>query len=327
MRLTSKICLATSSCSFCKRTRITNNGPGPPGTLAILASSSQASRNPLTESKGIVARVLPFVPNAPFIFLGGVHTLWYSVFDSECKRTRRVDIMASPACLQWALDSGLGTGPDDPSPLLVAARAGTVDCVRLARSAFCLGWGSKCATEAARGGNVNVLEWWRSQDMPLAEACSLDGRTVEAAVASGCVDTVEWCLQRGCEIGAAVETAARLGRIDILKRFNEDDRAATIYTSWSGGPIAAANGGDVATFKGLMEHIEFGDSEDEILSEALSAAAAGGHTELLRHLEGRRGRRVGGCHPNNRHGCSSSKTPQHPLMGDVEWLFLGRKYV
>ena len=202
--------------------------------------------------------------------------------------------MASPACLQCALDSGLGIGPDGPSPLLVAARAGTVGCVRLARSAFCLGWVSKCATEAARSWNVNVLEWCHSQDMPLAEACSIDGRTVEAAVESGCVDTVERCLQRGCAIGAAVETAARLGRVDILKRFNEDDRADTIYTSWSGGPIAAANGGDVATFKWLMEHIDFGDSEDEKVSEALSTAAAGGHTELLRHWKDETGGGLGG---------------------------------
>ena len=131
--------------------------------------------------------------------------------------------------------------------------------------------------------------------MPLAEACSIEGRTVEAAVESGCVDTVEWCLQRGCAIGAAVETAARLGRVDILKRFNEDDRADTIYTSWSGGPIAAANGGDVATFKWLMEHIDFGDSEDEIVSEALSAAAAGGHTEVLRHWKDEGGGGLGGA--------------------------------
>ena len=176
-------------------------------------------------------------------------------------------------------------------------------------------------------GNVNVLEWCHSQDMPLAEACSIEGRTVEAAVESGCVDTVEWCLQRGCAIGAAVETAARLGRVDILKRFNEDDRPDTIYTSWSGGPIAAANGGDVATFKWLMEHIDFGDSEDEIVSEGAIRGGSRRAYGTTPTLEGRRGRRVGGCHPNNRHGCSSRRTPQHPSMGDVEWLFLGRKYL
>ena len=59
----------------------------------------------------------------------------------------------------------------------------------------------------------------------------------------------EWCLQRGCAISAAVETAAPLRIVDIPKRFNEDDRADTIYTSRSGGPIAAANGWDMATLK------------------------------------------------------------------------------
>ena len=113
------------------------------------------------------------------------------MFDSDCKRTRHLDTMASRACLQRALDSSRGTGPDDPSPLLVAAMAGTGDCVRLARRAFCLGWGSNCAAEAARGGNVNALEWRHSQDMPLAEGCSIDRRRVEAAVGNECVDTVE----------------------------------------------------------------------------------------------------------------------------------------
>ena len=37
--------------------------------------------------------------------------------------------------------NGLGTGSDDPSALLVVARAGTGDFVRLARNASCLGWG------------------------------------------------------------------------------------------------------------------------------------------------------------------------------------------
>lgn len=146
--------------------------------------------------------------------------------------------------------------------------------MNMAIDAKCLGWGSKCAVEAARGGHKDVLEWSLGKDMPLAEARSVDGQALGAAVESGHVEVVEWCVWHGFGGNfTAVNVAACPGRVHLLQRFSN------VFPPYVSGKtaVAAAAGGDIATFKWVFDNLY----EDIPGKEVVVATAEGGHTELL----------------------------------------------
>lgn len=59
-----------------------------------------------------------------------------------------------------------------------------------------------------------MLELWAREGVPLGYARLADGSVLEAAVESGCVKEVDWCMRhRGRGAHEAVDLAALLGRI------------------------------------------------------------------------------------------------------------------
>lgn len=64
-----------------------------------------------------------------------------------------------------------------------------------------------CAAEAAGGGHLDVLEWSLEEGMPLAKARSIDGQALVAAVRSGGVEVVEWCVLHRFSVDEAVDRA------------------------------------------------------------------------------------------------------------------------
>lgn len=104
--------------------------------------------------------------NAEVLFRGPIHFLaaeckmWLGV----CRRgelyvTTVVDVLDSPACFQWALESGPPIGPrDGKSPLLMAAALGSIGCVELARKAHCPSWGQRVCCQGCRSRAVGRVE-------------------------------------------------------------------------------------------------------------------------------------------------------------------------
>ena len=191
------------------------------------------------------------------------------------------DIVCSPSLLAWAKhafagreysveDAPRGWFSTDYLGFLAAMHGYSASLAWLRdHSGYEFRW--KTCTGAAKGGQLQTLQWLREQ------GCPWDETTTIMAAKMGHHEMLEWLLDNGCLVSArACEAAAGQNHMGIVMLLTRRHRAAMHQTAVC---AAAAEGGHGTVLAWLQEN---GYPIDDTVA---TAAARGGHIGPLHLLE------------------------------------------
>ncbi|KAG5181340.1 hypothetical protein JKP88DRAFT_196005 [Tribonema minus] len=187
---------------------------------------------------------------------------------------RRAALRGQRASLEW-LEAVFDETPWDENVFSCAAGSGNVELLRWLHAGGCP-WDDHASRMAAIEGHIEVLEWLRTAGAPMAlNACD---------VAYDCDEdeAFEWAYEHGLPVAA--KTEIEMVERDDVSRL-EWLRARGHATAWDERSCAAAAfAGDLTTLALLHTTCRAtGGGHD---AEVCAAAAAGGHSDVLRWARG-----------------------------------------
>jgi hypothetical protein len=177
-------------------------------------------------------------------------------------------VLASAACLQFALDNGLQVKHDTQSLFLVGQFA-DIETLRYVHK-LGLPFTARLVVGAALSGSLTKLKWLIEE-----KQCNLAPQTGDFAARSGNIDMLLWIAESGGILDKSTCTAAaRAGHLHVVQHLH------TLNCEWDANACsAAASRAHLSVLQWLHEH---GCAWDT--ATICSDAAEGGSVEMLRYL-------------------------------------------
>jgi len=140
---------------------------------------------------------------------------------------------------------------------------------------------------AVREGRKRVVQYLAAKQCDINTKGN-DGMTLDVALIKGNLEIIRLLIERNarsCKPGMHIVVAARLGFVDMLKRFVAMADDLNVRADKGESPLhAACESGHVATVQYLCEHGAILDWQDNNGNTALHVAVSNGHLEVTRIL-------------------------------------------
>ncbi|CAM9770237.1 unnamed protein product, partial [Laminaria digitata] len=177
--------------------------------------------HPLQNQTDTISDVLSYSPTSDYLFLATVNRGWKTAWESS-KRPKTTSVhsaAATPARVERVLNLDTFHRAAAPSGgvFCLAAQAGNLKGLRVVARVWGRGWTSqvfvpRMTAIAARGGNLEILEWaW-------SEGCHLSPHLCTHAAEGGRLNVLQWARERGCNWNKdTCRLAAFGGHLGVLK--------------------------------------------------------------------------------------------------------------